>query len=118
MCGIAGFKTSSRGDDSVLQQMVNILIHRGPDSIGYFRDGDYRAGIRRLSINDVAHGDQPLYDENNRVVLVYNGEIYNYPELRRELEAKGHRFRTHSDGEVICHLYEYHGEDLFERLDQ
>jgi asparagine synthase (glutamine-hydrolysing) len=97
--------------------MVSKLIHRGPDSVGYFRDGDYRAGMRRLSINDVAHGDQPLYDADNRVVLVYNGEIYNYPELRRELEAKGHRFRTRSDGEVICHLYEHHGEGLFERLD-
>ena len=71
----------------------------------------------RLSINDVSGGDQPLYNSDRSVVLVYNGEIYNYRELRRELEAKGHVFKTRSDGEVICHLYQHHGEDLFERLD-
>jgi glutamine phosphoribosylpyrophosphate amidotransferase len=97
--------------------MVDALVHRGPDSAGYFFDGEYSAGVRRLAINDVAHGDQPLYSADRQVVLVYNGEIYNYPELRRELETKGHTFRTHSDGEVICHLYEHHGEMLFERLD-
>ena len=90
--------------------MVIALSHRGPDSGGYFRCGDYNAGMRRLAINDVAHGDQPLYSADRDVVLLYNGEIYNYAELRRELEAKGHRFRTKSDGEVICHLYEYHRE--------
>jgi asparagine synthase (glutamine-hydrolysing) len=97
--------------------MVTALSHRGPDSSGFFRCGDYAAGMRRLSINDVAHGDQPLYSADRDVVLLYNGEIYNYRELRQELEAKGHRFTTGSDGEVICHLYQYHGEDLFERLD-
>lgn len=97
--------------------MVAALVHRGPDSEGYYRDGDYQAGMRRLSIVDIAHGDQPLYGAGGRVALLYNGEIYNYPELRRELEAKGHVFRTGSDGEVICHLYEHHREDLFERLD-
>jgi asparagine synthase (glutamine-hydrolysing) len=117
MCGIAGFKSRHQVEDCVLQKMVGALAHRGPDSDGYYRHGEYAAGMRRLAINDVAHGDQPLYSADNRVVLIYNGEIYNYPELRRELEAKGHRFRTRSDGEVICHLYEYDGEDLFERLD-
>lgn len=97
--------------------MVVALSHRGPDSGGYFRSGDYTAGMRRLSINDVANGDQPLYSADRDVVLLYNGEIYNSGQLRRELEAKGHRFRTGSDGEVICHLYKYHGENLFERLD-
>jgi asparagine synthase (glutamine-hydrolysing) len=117
MCGIAGFKVASRVDERVLDQMVAALVHRGPDSAGFYRDGDYQAGMRRLSIIDVAHGDQPLFGADGRVVLVYNGEIYNYRELRRELEAKGHVFRTNSDGEVICHLYEHHGEELFERLD-
>ena len=117
MCGIAGFKVARRVDERVLDRMVNALVHRGPDSDGYCRDGDYQAGMRRLSIVDVAHGDQPLFGADGQVVLLYNGEIYNYRELRRELEAKGHVFRTNSDGEVICHLYEHHGEDLFERLD-
>jgi len=117
MCGIAGFKVSRRVDERVLDRMVTALVHRGPDSEGYYRDGDYQGGMRRLSIVDIAHGDQPLYGADGHVVLLYNGEIYNYPELRRELEAKGHVFRTNSDGEVICHLYEHHGEDLFERLD-
>jgi asparagine synthase (glutamine-hydrolysing) len=103
--------------ESVVRDMVASLVHRGPDSDGYFFDEGYAAGMRRLSINDIAHGDQPLYSSDRQVVLLYNGEIYNYPELRRELEAKGHQFRTHSDGEVICHLYQDHGEDLFERLD-
>ena len=117
MCGIAGFKARSRVDERVLDQMVRALVHRGPDSEGFYRDSDYQAGMRRLSIVDLAHGDQPLFGADGRVALLYNGEIYNYRELRRELEAKGHVFRTNSDGEVICHLYEHHGEDLFERLD-
>ena len=101
----------------VLHGMVEALRHRGPDADGYYVDGPFHGGMRRLAINDVAHGDQPLFNADRSVALLYNGEIYNYPELRRELEGKGHRFRTRSDGEVICHLYEHHGEDLFERLD-
>lgn len=97
--------------------MVAALRHRGPDSSGYYRDGDYQAGMCRLSINDLNGGDQPLFNADRSVVLLYNGEIYNYRELRRELESKGHAFRTGSDGEVICHLYQHYGEDLFERLD-
>ena len=97
--------------------MVEALHHRGPDDDGYLSDGPFKGGMRRLSINDVAGGHQPLFNTDRSVALLYNGEIYNYPALRRELEAKGHSFRTHSDGEVICHLYEHHGEELFERLD-
>lgn len=97
--------------------MVDALRHRGPDSAGFHRSDGYSAGARRLSINDLHGGDQPLYNEDRSVALVYNGEIYNSPRLRRELELRGHRFRTHSDGEVICHLYEELGEDLFEQLD-
>ena len=118
MCGIAGFKVGYRVEDRVLYDMVDALVHRGPDSAGYFiGDCGYSAGMRRLAINDVSNGNQPLYSDDRQVVLIYNGEIYNYPQLRRELEAKGHRFRTNSDGEVICHLYQHHGERLFERLD-
>lgn len=117
MCGIAGFRMEARIDEGVLRSMVEALRHRGPDDSGFYSDGPYRAGMRRLSINDVENGRQPLTNESGRVVLLYNGEIYNYPALRRELEAKGHRFSTRSDGEVICHLYEEEGEGLFERLD-
>jgi asparagine synthase (glutamine-hydrolysing) len=117
MCGIAGFRSDRRVSDGALKGMVEALHHRGPDDDGYFSDGPFRCGMRRLSINDVAGGQQPLFNTDRSVALLYNGEIYNYPTLRRELEAKGHHFRTHSDGEVLCHLYEYHGEDLFERLD-
>lgn len=97
--------------------MVNALYHRGPDSEGFYRTKHYEAGMRRLSINDLKTGDQPLYNENETIVLLYNGEIYNSPELRKTIEAKGHKFRTHSDGEVVCHLYEEYGIDLFEKLD-
>lgn len=117
MCGIAGYKIHYPVDEAVLPAMVKELYHRGPDSEGYYLTGDFSAGMRRLSINDLVTGDQPLYNEDRSVVLLYNGEIYNYPELRHELEAKGYRFRTKSDGEVVCHLYAEHGEDLFERLD-
>jgi asparagine synthase (glutamine-hydrolysing) len=117
MCGIAGYKSARAFAPGTVEAMVSALRHRGPDSSGYFDDGEYHAGMCRLSINDVSGGDQPLYNADRSVVLLYNGEIYNYWDLRRELESKGHLFRTGSDGEVICHLYQHHGEDLFERLD-
>jgi asparagine synthase (glutamine-hydrolysing) len=117
MCGIAGYKIARNLAPGTVEAMVSALRHRGPDSSGYYDDGDYHAGMCRLSINDVRGGDQPLYNADRSVVLLYNGEIYNYRELRRELEAKGHTFKTRSDGEVICHLYQHDGEDLFERLD-
>jgi asparagine synthase (glutamine-hydrolysing) len=117
MCGIAGYKTTRSIPPDVLDVMMAALHHRGPDAAGVYRSTDYVGGMRRLSINDLATGDQPLYNEDRSVVLLYNGEIYNSPALRRELEAKGYRFRTRSDGEVIAHLWAEHGEKLFERLD-
>jgi asparagine synthase (glutamine-hydrolysing) len=117
MCGIAGIFSTTGASREIVERMVARLEHRGPDSAGRWSGAQYSAGMRRLSIVDVAGGDQPLYDESGRVVLFYNGEIYNYPALRRELESQGVRFRTHSDGEVICHLYRRHGKALFERLD-
>jgi asparagine synthase (glutamine-hydrolysing) len=117
MCGIAAKLSERRYGDDRLVAMVERLHHRGPDSDGYFRDGRFHAGMRRLAINDPAHGDQPLFDASRNVALLYNGEIYNYRELRAELETKGYRFRTTCDGEVICHLYHEKGEDLFEHLD-
>jgi asparagine synthase (glutamine-hydrolysing) len=98
--------------------MLEALYHRGPDSAGEYRSSkDFVAGMRRLSINDLENGDQPLYSEDKNVVLLYNGEIYNYPQLRKTLESKGYHFRTKSDGEVICHMYKEHGVDLFGHLD-
>jgi asparagine synthase (glutamine-hydrolysing) len=117
MCGIAGYITRKQVDESVLEQMLEALYHRGPDSKGTYRSGHYHVGMRRLSINDLKTGDQPLYNQDKSVVLLYNGEIYNSPQLRKELESKGYKFRTHSDGEVICHMYDEYGEELFERLD-
>jgi len=117
MCGIAGYKVSQPVDNSVLKKMVNALYHRGPDSDGFYSSGDYHAGMRRLTINDLKTGDQPLFNSDRSVVLLYNGEIYNSPELRKQLESKGYRFRTHSDGEVICHLYDEYGEESFKKLD-
>lgn len=117
MCGIAGYKVVQSQEPAVLDRMVRALHHRGPDSEGFYRTDGYQAGMRRLSINDLKTGDQPLYNENKNVVLLYNGEIYNSPELRKVLQGKGHKFQTHSDGEVVCHLYEEYGKDLFEKLD-
>jgi asparagine synthase (glutamine-hydrolysing) len=117
LCGIAGYKTVRARDPAILRDMVNALYHRGPDSEGYFYGQFFSAGMRRLSINDLFTGDQPLFNEDKSVVLFYNGEIYNYPQLRKDLESKDHRFRTNSDGEVICHLYSDLGENLFEKID-
>ena len=117
MCGIAGYISNRPLDKKILSDMVEILHHRGPDSSGYYRKSPYNAGMRRLCINDLETGDQPLYNSDKSVVLLYNGEIYNYPELKRELESEGYRFSTRSDGEVICHLYEIYKEKLFEKLD-
>jgi asparagine synthase (glutamine-hydrolysing) len=96
--------------------MSGTLVHRGPDSFGEFSDGDVALAARRLSIIDLETGDQPIANEDGTVHVVQNGEIYNYRELRRELERAGHRFRTHGDTEVLLHLYEEHGDRFAERL--
>jgi asparagine synthase (glutamine-hydrolysing) len=117
MCGIAGYRSQVTVGHQVLASMVDALRHRGPDSSGFYRSADYAVGMKRLSINDLVTGGQPLFNEDQSVVLFYNGEIYNSPRLRIELQAAGHSFRTQSDGEVICHMYEEYGPLLFERLD-
>jgi asparagine synthase (glutamine-hydrolysing) len=96
--------------------MSGTLVHRGPDSFGEFSDGEVALAARRLSIIDLETGDQPIANEDGTVHVVQNGEIYNYRELRRELESAGHRFRTHGDTEVLLHLYEEHGDRFAERL--
>ncbi len=117
MCGIAGYIARRGMDKKVINEMVGSLYHRGPDSEGYYNSNGYCAGMRRLSINDLKTGNQPLFNRDRSIVLFYNGEIYNSPQLRRELKKKGYVFRTNSDGEIICHLYEEYGENLFEKLD-
>lgn len=112
MCGIAGFVGG--GDREVLEAMTRTLVHRGPDDEGFLLDGDVGLGMRRLSIVDVAGGHQPLRNEDGSVAAIFNGELYNHAELRRELP--GHVLASGSDGEILPHLYEEHGEALVRRL--
>lgn len=119
MCGFAGYITlqgESRTDENVLSRMTNRLLHRGPDSSGYFREENIGLGFRRLSIIDLETGDQPIFNEQNSVVLMCNGEIYNYRELTHQLKQKGHHFRTNSDVEVLVHLYEEEGAGFIGKL--
>ena len=106
MCGICGMYAPGRVDRDVLQRMNDTIAHRGPDDEGFYTDDRVGLGSRRLSIIDLSAGHQPMSNEDETVWVVFNGEIYNFQELRRELEAQGHRFRTHTDTEVIVHLYE------------
>ena len=117
MCGIAGLLGEFGDHRAELRNMLDALVHRGPDEEGVYFDPMFAAGMRRLSINDLSGGSQPLFNQDKSVVVFYNGEIYNFGELRRALEAKGKVFRTHSDGEVIAHLYDDLGEAVFEQLD-
>jgi asparagine synthase (glutamine-hydrolysing) len=114
MCGIAGIIGSQRTD--AIKKMTDIMIHRGPDDSGYFHDDDIALGQRRLSIIDLNSGRQPISNEDNTLQLVCNGEIYNSPELRKELKSRGHQFKTGTDVEVILHLYEEHGDDCVKYL--
>ncbi len=114
MCGIAGYLADGPvpSDDSILRAMCDRIAHRGPDASGYFRRGRVALGHRRLSIIDVAGGDQPLGNEDGALQVIFNGEIYNFRELRADLVHKGHRFQTNSDTEVLVHLYEDVGARL------
>lgn len=115
MCGICGFTGSP--DENVLKRMTALIIHRGPDEDGYYADGNINLGMRRLSIIDVTTGHQPIHNEDRSIWTVFNGEIYNFQELRKELEEKGHRFYTdHSDTEVVVHLYEEYGAGFVHRI--
>jgi len=117
VCGICGIATTRGGADlESLRAMSDLLVHRGPDSAGEYVDGGIALAARRLSILDLEHGDQPIANEDGSCVVVQNGEIYNYPELRRELERAGHVLRTRCDTEALVHLYEEHGLGFAERL--
>lgn len=116
MCGYVGFTNKIDDANQVLQNMMNKIIHRGPDSAGEYIDEDIALGFRRLSIIDLEQGSQPLFNEDNSMVLVFNGEIYNYKTLREDLITKGHSFKTHTDSEVLIHGYEQYGKDLLNKL--
>jgi len=119
MCGIAGQFNFAKDDPvypETIARMARAITHRGPDDEGYFISGSLGLGFRRLSIIDLSGGHQPMSDTAESVWVVFNGEIYNYQELRAELESKGHRFRTSSDTEVLVHGYKEWGTDLFNHL--
>ncbi len=117
MCGICGIVSSEGAPDpGAVGRMNSTLVHRGPDDEGTFARGPVVLAARRLSIIDLAHGHQPIANEDGGVVVVQNGEIYNYRELKRELQGQGHRFATDCDTEVLVHLYEQQGERFVERL--
>ena len=104
-------------DPALVERMCAALEHRGPDARGVHAEGPVGLGIQRLRVIDLEGGDQPIYNEDGTVAVVLNGEIYNFRELRRRLEAAGHRFRTDGDTEVIVHLYEEEGADCVRSLD-
>ncbi len=117
MCGIAGyFDKSNKASVTVLNRMLTRINHRGPDECGIYTDSNMGFGSVRLSIIDIAGGHQPMPNEDLTLWIVFNGEIFNYVELRKELEEKGHKFRTQSDTEVIVHLYEEYGEKCLSKL--
>lgn len=117
MCGIAGFvDTITEDREDVVRAMADLIVHRGPDSDGFFVDEHAALGFRRLSIIDLDHGHQPIPNEDSTKWITFNGEIYNFPALRAELEAAGHVFRTHADTEVILHGYEEWGQEVVTRL--
>ncbi len=116
MCGFAGFTGYLENGKDVLTNMMNKIIHRGPDSAGQYIDDKAYMGFRRLSIIDLDNGSQPMFNENKKIVITFNGEIYNYQDLRKELIEKGHIFANNSDTEVLIHAYEEYGEDMLNKL--
>ncbi|HIJ65345.1 MAG TPA: asparagine synthase (glutamine-hydrolyzing) [Candidatus Hydrogenedentes bacterium] len=116
ICGLACIDTGKRADASVIGRMNDAMVHRGPDDAGVWLGGHVALGMRRLSVLDILGGRQPMQNEDGSIVLVFNGEIYNFRELRTELESHGHVFRTQSDTEVIVHAYEQYGDAALLRL--
>ena len=115
MCGIFGY-VSDKTEIDLLQKMGNALSHRGPDGEGYYSSDRLHMGIKRLAIIDLETGDQPISNEDKSIWIVFNGEIYNYKELTKDLKKEGHVFKTHTDTEVIIHSYEEYGEGFLEKL--
>lgn len=117
MCGFVGFTNTKDNSNRIIEDMMDKIRHRGPDSGGKYTDEDIALGFRRLSIIDITEsGDQPIYNEDRSKVLLFNGEIYNFKSIREELVAKGHIFTTKTDSEVLLHGYEEYGEKLLDKL--
>src|SRR5215468_1512902 len=122
MCGITGWATldarvpPAEGAEELLRSMCDRMHHRGPDSEGYLLDDGVAPGMRRLAIIDLLTGEQPVFNEDKSVAVVLNGEIYNYREIRKDLEKRGHSFRSASDTEVLPHLYEEYGDEMMREL--
>ena len=117
MCGIVGFTNNIDNSNDVLEKMMDRIRHRGPDAEGKYIDENIALGHRRLSIIDVSSsGDQPIFNEDSSLVIVFNGEIYNYKDIRQELVDAGHTFKTNTDTEVLIHGYEEFGEKLLNKL--
>ncbi|CAN5393939.1 asparagine synthase (glutamine-hydrolyzing) [soil metagenome] len=121
MCGIAGWanldsKKTSQNGEAVLHSMCERMKHRGPDSEGLWLENGVALGMRRLSIIDLHTGEQPVYSEDKQVVVVMNGELYNFREVRKDLEKRGHKFETNTDTEILPHLYEEYGDAMLEHI--
>ena len=116
MCGIVGFVNTKKGKEPIIQEMMERIIHRGPSSAGQFVDDHVALGFRRLSIIDLAGGSQPIFNEDGSKVIIFNGEIYNFQSLRKDLIAAGHTFSTHADTEVVLHGYEEWGTEVLQKL--
>ena len=115
MCGICGYYGIK--DSETIKVMTKLLEHRGPDNFGYFTDDKVSLGHRRLSIIDLSEkGKQPMSNEDGSIWVIYNGEIYNFKELREELEKKGHKFKSNTDTETIIHAYEEYGKDCLQKF--
>ncbi|PYS86677.1 MAG: asparagine synthase (glutamine-hydrolyzing) [Acidobacteria bacterium] len=120
MCGITGWanldKNSNDHSEDILHRMCERIIHRGPDSEGLWMDDTAALGMRRLSIIDLKTGDQPVFSEDKSIVAMVNGELYNFREVRADLEKRGHKFRTQTDVEIVPHLYEVYGDDFLDHI--
>ena len=116
MCGFVGFTGEVNNSNEVLKNMLDTIVHRGPDSSGTYNDKEISIGFRRLSIVDLANGSQPMFNEDNSLVLVFNGEIYNSKIIREDLIKSGHIFKTTTDSEILLHGYEEYGENLLQKL--
>ena len=116
MCGFTGFISKKNKKEKIIKEMNDTIIHRGPDDEGYYVDSDIALGFRRLSIIDLKGGEQPIYNENKDLVINFNGEIYNFLELKEELIKCGHKFKSKTDTEVIIHGYEEYGYDIVKKL--
>lgn len=118
MCGFVGFvdKNKKENKDAIIKKMADVIVHRGPDSEGYYTDNNIALGFRRLSIIDLGHGNQPIFNKKKDKVILFNGEIYNYKDIKEDLIKKGYKFKTKSDTEVILLGYEEYGEKILNKL--